>query len=114
MGLEEDLAHFHGTEHWYRNFTGLLYTDGVQYLAEKAKAYWLIDLVGSYQPTHRHVPFQFWELDVQLEERKGVIKMSEDLGAPILVSQEIPYTDFPLKEIKLYCIDNVLLLPSEY
>ncbi len=28
--------------------------------------------------------------------------------------QRIPYTDFPLPAIKLYLIDGVLMLPSEY
>ncbi|MFM6209871.1 DUF6876 family protein, partial [Planktothrix sp.] len=28
-----DLSQFTGTETWYRHFTGLLYTDGIQYLA---------------------------------------------------------------------------------
>ena len=30
------------------------------------------------------------------------------------ISQKIPYTDFPLKRITLYCQQGVLLLPSEY
>jgi len=31
----------------------------------------------------------------------------------IAITQDIPYTDFPLDEIKLYCINGVILLPSE-
>ena len=65
MELEEELAQFHGTTKYYKNFTGLLYTDGVRYLAERAECYWLIDLVGSYQPQLRDVPFQLWRIDVR-------------------------------------------------
>ncbi len=46
MALEDELEQFYGTEKWYRHFTGLVYTDGIKYLAENAGAYWLIDLVG--------------------------------------------------------------------
>ena len=40
--------------------------------------------------------------------------MQEDTGERAKVRKKIPYTDFPLDEIKLYLIDNVLLLTSEY
>ena len=45
-----DLSGFTGTENWYRyammpRFT---YTDGVKYLAEQAKAYWLLDAIFSW------------------------------------------------------------------
>ena len=29
-------------------------------------------------------------------------------------TQEIPFTDFPLAEIKFYFVNNTILLPSEY
>ncbi len=40
--------------------------------------------------------------------------MVEDTGEPVKVRQEIPFTDFPLKDFEFYCIDNVMLLKSEY
>ena len=40
--------------------------------------------------------------------------MRGDTGQPVKVRQEIPFTDFPLKEFPFYCIDNVMLLKSEY
>ena len=113
MGLEEELAQFHGTQHYYRNFTGLLFSDGVKYLADKAGCYWLIDLIGSHQPKVKEVGFQLWELEV-VEELAAVVTMREDTGELVLVRQNIPYTDFPLREFSFYCIDNVMLLKSEY
>jgi len=40
--------------------------------------------------------------------------MKEDTDSPILAKQEIEYTDFPLDEIKMYCENRVIFLPSEY
>ncbi|MCK9598089.1 MAG: hypothetical protein M0R06_03545 [Sphaerochaeta sp.] len=48
--LEAGLAQFYGSEQWYKaSFGGVVYTDGVKYLADHAGAYWLIDAVASYQ-----------------------------------------------------------------
>lgn len=93
----------------------MLYTDGVQYLAEKGQAYWLIDAIGSYQvsPAIRELPIQFWHLLVN-KDRSALLEMGEDLPEPILLRQEIPFTDFPLDELTLYLANNVLHLPSEY
>ena len=113
--LEFALAHFIGTENYYKHFTGLLYTDGVKYLADKARAYWLIDLIASWQ-IHKEVrdcPFQIWELKVN-EDMTAVATMKEDTDKDPVVEQKIDYTDFPLDEIKLYLVDGVLMLPTEY
>ena len=113
MALEEDLRQFTGTEHYYRHFTGLVYTDGVRHLAERAGAYWLIDLVASYQHKLRSVPFQVWELRVN-DDHSARITMREDDGQPLKVRQEIEYADFPLRSFEWYCIDKVMLLKNEY
>jgi hypothetical protein len=70
--------------------------------------------VGSYQPLWGKVPFQLWELEVDLEAKKGKIEMREDQDECTLVEQHLPYTDFPLGRMRLYCQNNVLFLPSEY
>ena len=106
---EQELRQFTGTEQWYKHYLGGLFTDGVKYMAGKAGAFWLLDVIFSYR---RKEPFQVWTLKVK--DRVGVVTMREDTGQPVKVRQEIPYTDFPLAEIKLYLIDGVLLLPSEY
>jgi len=111
MKLSE-LNNFTGTEKYYKHWTGILvYTDGVQYLAKEGGAYWLIDAIASYR---RREHFQLWELKVNTETKEAVLTMREDSDTPVLVKQEIGFTDFPLSKIKLYLIDGVLLLPSEY
>ncbi len=113
MGLEEELEQFHGTQEYYRNFTGLLFTEGIKYLAERAGCYWLVDLVGSYQHQLQNTRFQLWEIQVR-DDSSALVTMAEDTGEPIRVSQDIEYTDFPLEKFSFYCVDNVMMLKSEY
>jgi len=126
--LSKNLEHFHGSEEYYKHFLGLLYTDGVKYLAENAEAYWLIDAIVSYQPRLRKVrslsEFQLWFLHVgdthefikPKSPNDAVLTCWEDtpkLGVTPAVIQQIPYTEFSLPEIKLFLRDRVLFLPSE-
>jgi len=113
LNLEADLQQFIGTENYYQNLLGLKYTDGVKYLADKAGSHWLIDLIASYQPKLRDHRFQLWSIK-KTGENSAEVYCQEDLGEPKLVRQEIEFTDFPLDKFKLYCVDDVLLLPSEY
>ncbi len=117
--IEATIGQFTGsqtlTEHWTRK---VKYTEGVEYLAESAGAYWLIDVVASYQG---HTPalkrcdgFQVWVLDVDLENATGVVTCIPDTDCPPVVTQAIEYTDFPLASIKLWLVGDVLMLPTEY
>jgi hypothetical protein len=113
--IQIHLAQCTGTEQWYQHFSGPLYTDGVKQLAELCKAHWLIDAIMSHQQSKaaRDNHWQLWTLSVVNSE--AVLTMQQDGGLPALIRQEIPYTDFPLDgETRLYFIDGVLLLPSEY
>jgi len=88
-------------------------TDGVQEFAEIAKAYWFIDLIASYQfGKTKNKPYQVWTLKVR--DSKGVVVMQEDYGTPILIRQEIPYTDFPDGTFEVWIENGVALLPSEH
>ena len=88
-------------------------TDGVQALAEAAGCYWLLDVIGSYQSDPKlDKAFQVWTLKVNQEKNNGVVRGYND--TTLIISQKIPYTDFPLDEITLYLMDGVILLPSEY
>lgn len=119
------LAHFSGSENHYRNFTGLKYTDGVQYLAEAAGAYWLIDAIGSHYCTKRKLRaegFLLVRLVVNREAKDFMARLTfhtdwdqdDEKKYPSITTQRIPYTDFPLDEIQFYLCDGVLMLKSEY
>lgn len=114
--LEGELAHFYGSDEVYRHgFFNMLYTQGVQYLAEKAKCYWLLDVIASQQFKLKinREPFQVWTLTVN-QSKEAVLTCVRDTGAKPLATQRIGYTDFPLPEIKLYLCDGTLMLPNEY
>ena len=109
------IAHAHGSDKYYKfsPFDGYpVITDGVHSLAKATGCYWLLDIIGSYQSNKRLDPkFQVWKLEVNDDDR-AVVRGYNDTD--LIITQKISYTDFPLKEIKLYLIDGVILLPSEY
>lgn len=122
--LETQLQYFNGSEDFHRHWMpNHYYTDGVQYLAENAGAFWLIDAIVSHQhsPKVRREEFQVWTLKV--ENRKAVLVCEDGReDSKPLATQKIEYTDFPLEEIKLYFevgsldgehLCKILMLPSE-
>ena len=109
-----ELEQFTGTTRYYKSGLGsLLLTEGVHYLRERLECYWLIDVVESYQPRLRDTPFQVWSIGVR-QNRSALVEMREDTGLEPIVQQNIPYTDFKLKQYEFLCIDRVVLLKSEY
>lgn len=112
---KDNLGYFTGSENFYKHrMSGLIYTDGIHYIAEHGGtngAYWLIDLIGSYQRQLKGEEFQLWTLKVN--DKKAVITCQSDSDMPNLVEQHIEYTDFDLKELKLYVENNCCCLPSE-
>jgi len=122
--LAEALAYFTGTEGYHRYWLGITsLTDGVKYLADSAKCYWLLDAIGSYQPelakhtdTRLH-EMQFWTLKVNAD-KSAVLTCVADSGEPSAVRQRIESTDFPLPEIQIWVAiegeRKIALLPSEY
>ena len=43
-----------------------------------------------------------------------MIEMRADTDEPVIVRQEIPFTDFPLPEFSFWVVDGTMLLKSEY
>lgn len=113
--LEENLRNFsNGTDTYYKMYPNIVITDGVKYLSDKAESYWLLDIIFSVQTIEkvRIEPFQVCEL--QVYENESALVTITDGNENTLYTQKIPYTDFPLKNIKMYYTDGVILLPSEY
>lgn len=115
---EEDLIYFCGTETWYRHsvFRSYFYTDGIQYLAEHGGAYWLLDKIFACHSTIKKLAlheFCVWDLILD-NEGSGAVLSCSDGNDNVLYTETITYTDFPLRTIRLFCQNNVLLLPSEY
>jgi hypothetical protein len=113
---EADLRQFTGTEHYYRHglFCKVLYTDGVQFLAEQAGAYWLIDAIAAAQYCESRVKaeeFQVWRLTVEPTNRARLT--CEDGNYHPVYTQDLEFTTFPLASIELFFENGVVCLPSE-
>jgi hypothetical protein len=115
---EADLAQFTGSEQWFKHWLGrVVFTDGAKYVFDNAAngAYWLCDeivLAQSYKKVRNEV-FQLWVLKVDLEHKRGELRC-EDGNDNVVFKKSIPYTDFPLPEIRFYFTDNTIFLPQEY
>jgi hypothetical protein len=57
-------------------------------------------------------PMQFWKLKVN-PDCSAVLVCERDCD-DVAVTQEIPFANFPLESVTIYCQGGVLLLPSEY
>lgn len=115
--LTSALRNFCGTETWFRHpfFPKYLYTEGIQFLAEEAGCYWLIDLIYGLQCDQqavRNEAFQVWDLIVG--ENKAATLQCEDGNGNVIFVHRLNYTTFPLEKIRLYFSENVLLLTTEW
>lgn len=124
-----DLAQFTGSEQFYRHayIRAVIYTDGVQYLAQHGNCYWLIDAIGSHliSPEFKKAAakderislLHFWNLAVQ-PDQTAQLTARADSDEPAFITQEIEYTDFPLESIDIWAANNgegyTLMIPSEY
>ncbi len=114
------MSQFHGTAEYHKHlFPGkspILLTDGCKYVRDKCKAYWLFDAILSYQCDKilNGVNFQIWELKQLRLDLSWLLTCREDTGKKPMIRQSIEFSDFPLEYIKIWVIDKVALLPSEY
>jgi hypothetical protein len=114
--LRHALSQFTATDNLYQHISGLFtYTDGVRFLADSVGAYWLLDLIASWQKRARKnyelSQLQIWELRVR-SDRTATADILIDEGIPVY-QQLIKFSDFPLDYLKLYLEGDVLMLPTE-
>jgi len=126
---KHDLSQFHGDLVRYQHQLNrrVLYTPGVQHVAEAGGAYWLIDAIASYltpsflaEPIRkdgRIADLHFWNLTVA-DDDSALLEARADSPCEPFVSQRIPYTDFPLDSVSIWagCDGRrwTLYLPSEH
>lgn len=84
-------------------------------MANVGESYWLIDEIAFKQndPRFKAEQMQVWTLSVDLEKSTALLTC-EDGNYNVFYKKKITYTDFPLDEIKIFFVNNVILLPSEY
>jgi hypothetical protein len=124
-----DLAQFTGAENWYLHplARNILYTEGIKYLADNARAYWLIDAIVSWVKSPefkkhceidpRVSDMHFWKL-TRNEDNSAVLTAVPDSDEPAFIRQDIEFTDFPLDSISIWAASDgatwTLYLPSEH
>lgn len=123
--IKTNLRHFTGTTKYHKLsslFPNFLLTDGAKFLAVECEAYWFLELIASYQGdrrirncSHFKEGPQFWTLKVK--DSEGVATCEWNEGETVF-KQEIPYTDFPLEEVRVYVGRNgrqlIAYLPTEH
>ena len=83
------LAQFTGSQNFYRHslVREVLYTEGVEYVAETAGAYWLLDeiaLAQRYIISVKREDFQVWDLKVDTAQA-GVLTCGDGNGLEVYV-----------------------------
>lgn len=119
------LANFTGTQSYTSFNGGLKLTEGARYLAdnggrgENGSAWWLMDIVFSYLfvAKVKREPFQVYKL-AKNKAGSGAKLTVEDGNGNVVFTQRIPFSDFDFDhagaEFVFWCVDKVILLPSEY
>jgi hypothetical protein len=105
-----DLSGFIGSERVFRHALNrnILFTEGVNYLAKKVGAYWLIDEIALSRRTEG---FQVWKLMVNGSQATLLVEDGDDRQ---IWRKKIAFTDFPEPGITLWCVNHTIMLPSEY
>lgn len=114
---QAELNQFTGSECYYRHSLNprTVYTEGVQFLAARAGAYWLLDEILLIQPPAGEMAlpeFQCWTLTVH-EDRSATLVCRDGDDAECY-RKRIPWTDFPLPSVELWFANSTLYLPSEH
>ncbi|GAA4464155.1 hypothetical protein GCM10023156_50360 [Novipirellula rosea] len=126
---ENDLRNFYGDLERFRHPLNrqVIYTPGVQYVAEKGEAYWLIDAIASWIGSEefneaaakdpRINNMHFWTLKLSDGNKASLYAKADSPDLPF-IEQAIEFTDFPLQKIDIWAgFDGrhwTLYLPSEH
>lgn len=124
-----DLRQFTGDLKRYRHWAtrSVIYTPGVQFLAESGGAYWLIDEIvlalGSkhlqrrFEADPRAAEMLFWTLRVS-PDASATLAVVVDQDEPPVFQNQISFTDFPLDQVDIWSASDgvvwTLYLPSEH
>lgn len=110
-----ELAQFNGTETWYRDrLSGILYTEGVQYISDKGAHWFISDTLINISMLPELSNQDFLHIQVKKTEETKAVYTIDDGNNNILYKQEIPFTDLNVEKLRLFFSNNVLMLPSEY
>ena len=126
---KDNLQQFTGDLERYRHPLNrkVIYTPGVQYVAEEGEAYWLIDAIASWigseefndaaSKDYRIGEMHFWTLETSWSKAGQLTARADSPEKPFII-QNIEFTDFPLRRIDIWAAFDgehwTLYLPSEH
>ncbi|MEZ7494344.1 hypothetical protein QO206_02525 [Leeuwenhoekiella aequorea] len=96
------------------------YTEGVKYLAEAANCYWLVTDVMVMAKTLRKksafLVIYFNRLSEELQQKQNTEAQITygDGNGTIPYQQDYKFSDLPLDELRLFFVQDTLMLPGEY
>ncbi|MEO8963803.1 MAG: DUF6876 family protein [Gammaproteobacteria bacterium] len=120
----EELNQFSGSEQFFKHGLNrkLVYTEGIQYLAEKTKCYWMIDVIALvFYPVllKKHKDYFYSIKFIAREDKSGLFTV-EDGNNNVHFTHRIKYTSFPIleKPVRFYLCESedcyCLMLTGEY
>ena len=119
--IKEWLQQFHGTEMFYQiPLLRTRFTDGLKYLANAADCFWLITdtsvIAKSLMNRSEFITIDFKRLPEDKQDFTGYEAeiIYSDGNDNILEKHGYRATDFPLDELRLFFVNDTLMLPSEY
>ena len=119
--IKEGLRHFNGTEMFYQiPLLRTRFTDGLKYLANVADCFWLITdtsvIAKSLKYRSEFITIDFKRLSKKKQEVTGYEAeiIYTDGNDTVLEKHGYIVTDFPLDELRLFFVNDTLMLPSEY
>ncbi|MBU2903465.1 hypothetical protein KO529_01605 [Arenibacter algicola] len=119
--IKERLQYFNGSLVLYQlPLIKTKFTEGIKYLAEAANSFWLVTdtsvIAKSLLDKSRFISIDFKKFTEEEKDKMGYeakIDYSDGNGL-VFETQKYHLTDFPLDELRLYFVDDTLMLPSEY
>lgn len=119
--LQENLQQFCGSTQFFKlPLIQTQFTDGIHYLAQKAGCFWLVTdasvIAKSLMDRSYFITIDFKRLSEEERNEKGceAIISYGDGNDTILETHRYNVTDFPLDKLRLFFVNNTLMLPSEY
>jgi len=119
--IKERLQFFTGTEMFYQiPLLKTRFTDGLKYLAEVAECFWLITdasvIAKSLMNRSEFITIDFKRMSEEKQDYTGYEAeiIYSDGNDNILETHRYNATDFPLDELRLFFVNDTLMLPNEY
>jgi hypothetical protein len=118
--LEESLGAFKTGKPQFSHDSGLTLSAGINFLANQVGD-WLVVAIAKHQQSYDIIyspelqTYQLWELSTATDTR-AVLRCYQDNLADLepVIEQATDPKGFPLAQLRLFLVEGVLMLPSEY